>query len=522
MHQAQWLNRAGYERVASDDVDRDLPEKDLIFFDDDEVKTNEPAKTSSCRWGSGCEKMAAGRSISCIALHALVPLLLLAAGTGVILTFSPSTRSYLNGRVGPLLTNTVVASPGAIHPGANAQVGSGDRLPNTRWSPKQQMAWYDSQPEDPTAAAAPAPKRARWTPERAAEWYEAQPWLVGSNYVPTYASNQLEMFQPDTFNLSRIDEETSWAQEMGFTTNRVFLHNLLYEEDSEGFLGRLDKVVGVMAARGIRPLLVFFDSCWDPYPQPGPQREPAPGVHNSRWLQSPGAEVLVTIDKEERASAASGADVISSTLKDKLKTYVQAVASRFGDDGRVLDVNGHCHRQVWNEPDNGVGDRLAIIERILPEAFEWIREVNVTQPLTSGLWYGIEREEWGYTKLMQIQAAYSDVISFHSYGRPRDWESWAEILQGRFGRPVICTEWLARSVGSTVRGVLPVGKHLNVGMINWGFGFGRSQTIYPWDSWQHPYKEEPNPWFHDLMRPDGSPYSEDEHKFYKTLLLEGK
>ena len=58
----------------------------------------------------------------------------------------------------------------------------------------------------------------RWTPERANEWYAAQLWLVGCNYIPSSAINQLEMFQAATFDPTTIDRELGWARGLGSTS----------------------------------------------------------------------------------------------------------------------------------------------------------------------------------------------------------------------------------------------------------------------------------------------------------------
>src|SRR3954466_4934098 len=91
----------------------------------------------------------------------------------------------------------------------------------------------------PPLGAAAATRQ--WTPEQAQEWYEKQPWLVGCNFGPSTAVNQLEMWQPDTFDLKTIDRELGWAEALGFTSVRVFLHHLLWEQDADGLLKRMDQ-----------------------------------------------------------------------------------------------------------------------------------------------------------------------------------------------------------------------------------------------------------------------------------------
>ncbi len=170
----------------------------------------------------------------------------------------------------------------------------------------------------------------RWSPEKANAWYAKQRWLVGSNYIPADAINQLEMWQADTFNPAQIDKELGWAEATGMNTMRVFLHDKLWEQDAEGFRKRIDEFLTISARHRIKPLFVFFDSCWDPNPKLGPQHPPIPGVHNSGWVQSPGT-----------------AGLADTANYPKLKLYVQGVVRAFANDDRILGWD------IWNEPDNG-------------------------------------------------------------------------------------------------------------------------------------------------------------------------
>ncbi len=118
-------------------------------------------------------------------------------------------------------------------------------------------------------AAAPA----RWTEAQANAWYAQQPWPVGADFLPSTAINELEMWQADTFDPVTIDRELGWAEAIGMNTMRVFLHNLLWEQDPKGFSQRIDQFLAICARHHIRPVFVLFDSCWDPQPQ---ARPPAP------------------------------------------------------------------------------------------------------------------------------------------------------------------------------------------------------------------------------------------------------
>lgn len=348
----------------------------------------------------------------------------------------------------------------------------------------------------------PAFAAERWSAERAHEWYDKQPWLVGSNYIPANAINQLEMWQAETFDPATIEKELGWAKSLGMNTMRVYLHNLLWEQDAKGFKQRIDRFLSIAARHGIKPMFVLFDSCWDPEVKLGPQRPPIPGVHNSGWVQAPG---------RARLEDESG--------YPKLREYVQGVVGAFAKDPRVLAWD------VWNEPDNDGGGNYPkhegkqhFVEKLLPQVFEWARSQNPTQPLTSGVWH---HDDWSsldkLNAIEKIQITQSDVISFHDYNWPEVFESRVKQLQA-YGRPLLCTEYMARGNGSTFDNSLPLGKRYNVGMYNWGFVDGKTQTRFPWDSWKKPYTaEEPTIWFHDIFRGDGSPYRAAETALIKQL-----
>jgi len=347
---------------------------------------------------------------------------------------------------------------------------------------------------------------ARWPERKANEWYAQQPWLVGGNYVPASAINQLEMWQEASFDPAEIDKEFGWAEAMGMNTMRVFLHDLLWEQDSAGFRRRIDAFLAIAARHHIRPVLVLFDSCWDPAPHLGTQHAPTPGVHNSGWVQSPGAKALA--DPKEYP---------------RLKAYVEGMVGAFGKDDRILAWD------VWNEPgsdgtDNypktelNNHDKITRVTALLPQVFAWARAANPTQPLTSGV-YEVDtaKDESALDEIENIQLRESDIISFHNYSWPESFKREIAWLR-RFNRPVICTEYMARAAGSTFDAILPIAKEEKIGAINWGFVLGKTQTNLPWESWRHPYvHEQPLVWFHDVLHPDGTPYRQAEVDLIRQL-----
>ncbi|MDV3459383.1 cellulase family glycosylhydrolase [Sphingomonas sp. HF-S4] len=353
-----------------------------------------------------------------------------------------------------------------------------------------------------TAAVSPARARDQWTKAQANSWHAKQPWQVGANYTPATAINQLEMFQAETWDPQRIDLELGWAAAMGMNVMRVNLHHLLWETDAAGLKRRMDEFMTIAAKHKIKTLWIFFDSCWDPNPVAGPQHPPIPGVHNSGSVQSPGADRLK-----------------DASQYGKLEAYVKDLVTTFAKDDRVIGWD------IWNEPNNGGGghytptkDKNKYVALLLPRFFAAARAADPVQPLTSGVWIG---EHWDdQTKLdavEKIQIRESDILSFHDY-------SWAEKFEVRakqmlsYGRPVWCTEYMARGNGSTFDNTLPIAKKLNIAMYNWGFVDGKMQTRFPWDSWKKPYTyEEPTIWFHDILHFDGKPYRQAEVDLIKRL-----
>lgn len=343
----------------------------------------------------------------------------------------------------------------------------------------------------------------RWSIEQAQQWYDDLPWLVGCDYLPSTAINQLEMWQAETFDPETIARELGWAESIGFNTVRVYLHDLPWKNDRDGFLDRVDQFLSIADQHGIRTMLVIFDGVWDPDPQAGPQCRPRPGVHNSGWVQSPGRVVLADPEKQ-----------------DALRTYVVDLLQRFSDDHRVV---------VWdlfNEPDNPnsnsygpleLKNKDEMAERLTRQSFAWAREVAPSQPLTVGLWRG---PAWDQTEaLNRVHRAaleLSDVISFHNYDGPESIE--ARIAQLRkYHRPLFCTEYMARGNGSTFEAILPILKREQVAAYNWGLVDGRSQTKYPWSTWQMPILGEPKPWHHDILRADGTAYRQAEVDLIRSL-----
>ncbi len=350
-------------------------------------------------------------------------------------------------------------------------------------------------------ATASAEARDKWSKEQANDWSKARPWLVGCNYIPSSAINQLEMWQAETFDPATIDRELGWAEGLGFTSIRVFLHDLPWKDDRDGFVKRVDEFLSIADKHKIGVMIVLFDSVWDPAPASGKQRAPRKGLHNSGWVQSPGLAILK-----------------DPARLDELEGYVKGIIGHFRSDRRI---------HVWdlhNEPDNRnnssygslePGNKAGLALTLLKKTYAWARAVDPTQPLTSGVWTG----DWAEDKLSpmgRFQLEESDVISYHDYSPLDGLKSRTEGLR-RYGRPLLCTEYMARPVGSKFDPSLGYLREQRVAAYNWGFVDGKSQTIYPWDSWKKPYDGEPPVWFHDIFRRDGTPYRPEEVAYIRGV-----
>ena len=358
----------------------------------------------------------------------------------------------------------------------------------------------------------------RWTEERAWQWHNENGWMVGTNFNPSTSINQLEFWQEDTYDPETIERELEWSAELGMNMHRVYLHNLLWDQDSIGFLERVDNYLNISESKDIKTLFVLLDDVWHPVPKLGKQPEPIPFVHNSGWVQAPGSEILG-----------------DSSRHDELKNYVKGVISHFAYDKRVVGWD------LYNEPDNvassdpenlvnninfrGLNRGPEVKEKhiyslsLLKKIFMWAREVNPSQPLTVGLWK--DSETWNdIDKLSAIDRfaiSNSDVISFHAYGDLEETMKKIEDLE-QFNRPLLCTEYLARGEQNTFQIMLPLFKEKEIAAINWGFVAGKTNTAFPWSSWQVEFDSLPKIWHHDIYLPDKTPYDEKEIAFLKNIL----
>ena len=138
------------------------------------------------------------------------------------------------------------------------------------------------------AAATAQAVRPVWTKQKANSWYSTKGWLRGSDFIPSTAINQLEMWQADTFDTATISKELGYAQSIGLNCMRVFLHHVAWQQDKAGFKDRIKQYLTIANRHGIVTLFVFFDDCWNESYHAGTQPAPKKGIHNSGWIRDPG------------------------------------------------------------------------------------------------------------------------------------------------------------------------------------------------------------------------------------------
>ena len=335
----------------------------------------------------------------------------------------------------------------------------------------------------------------RWSEEKANEWYASQPWPVGCVYMPSYGGTPVEIWGKEYFKPDVVDSELALAEDLGFNAIRLFLCDVVWQEDPKGFMERLEETVRLADKHGMRILMTFFTNggtIKNPYT--GPQPQPVPGVHNSVWMSSPGKDVVNNPEKWP-----------------VIERYLKQVMKRYKNDPRIL---AWC---LYNEPEHTDGfDTISFIK----EVYRWAREVNPSQPLTSPMCAMPDARSYN-KPISDFICENSDIISFHCYDNIDRCTRFVEYAL-QYGRPVLCSEWMARTRGSDYPSILPLFKEKKIGSFSYGLVNGKQQCQYPWNSVVDgkpvPFTEEPELWFHDLFRPDHTPYNEEEISFIKDYL----
>ena len=337
------------------------------------------------------------------------------------------------------------------------------------------------------AAGANQPAASRWSVEKANAWAAANPWWCGVNYIPANAVNYTAMWDKTGFSPDVIRRELKLMSGMGMNCVRFVMQYKVYEDDPEYFAGAFEKFLSLCEEAGVKAMPVFFDDCAfgvNTDPVAGRQSEPLEGWYAWAWSPSPGHTMVV--DEREHP---------------KLERYVKDMISRHKNDRRILLWD------LYNEPTNGGLKKRSL--PLLRKVFAWAREVDPSQPVSSGMWNGDKA-------LNEILLANSDVVTFHCYSSAKATAGVIKKLKAH-GRPVICTEWMNRPVKSTVKDCLGIFADADVGCLSWGLVNGKTQTHLPWGHRPEmpPYR---GAWQHDLYRGDLTPYDPAEIEAIKATI----
>jgi hypothetical protein len=329
----------------------------------------------------------------------------------------------------------------------------------------------------PPAPGQPGTK-SRWDPERVRVWYDNLGVVKGVNYIPRNAVNSIEMWQEETFDPDLIDEELGWAREAGYTTLRVQLQYAAWKADPEGFMDRLEAFMDLASRNTLKVVPVLFDdrNFAGTEPRPGPQPDPVRGQHNSRWVPSPGP-----------------AAIRDRSVWPDLEKYVRGVMEKFKRDDRIV------YWDLYNRA--GDGDLREETLPLMDQAFNWARDVDPEQPLASAAW---TRPGSAMTARTMER---SDIITFQSFDGLEQVEALLMWLK-RYDRPVICSDWLMRQRSNNFEKILPLFAVNRVGWFNHGLVKGKTQEWIQQDRYRS--ETEPDVWQHDVLNPDGTPYSPEE------------
>lgn len=333
-------------------------------------------------------------------------------------------------------------------------------------------------------------RNARWSERRAVQYMQRFGEVKGCNYVPSDGSSILR--NP---NEALIRREIGWARNVvGLNSVRVWIDLADYQTDAEVVMTNFENFLRICNDNQIKVLPVLsIQEVLDPdQPAQGadadkPEMSFHPSVHGGGW-RYPNRLHWACCDPE--GSISPKALAAWPKTRPAAREFIQSVLTRYAKDERIL---------LWDLYNEAPKAARPIVEMI----FQWAREVNPSQPL-SVCWQGHDL---------------SDVITFHTYARPGfetanrnslGWDFLTELDWARaWGRPMVCTEWLARPFGNTIQAILPFYERYHIGWFVWGLcAVGPAQYQFPWD-WPMG-SPPPEKWFHCLLYPDGTPYSAEE------------
>lgn len=355
--------------------------------------------------------------------------------------------------------------------------------------------------------------RRRWTEDEIWSWYTDREWVSGFNFVPsTSTGGMLYLFQEYGHDeaFRQAAKEIALAAGLGLNSVRVQLPFDVWLQQHDAFFHHLDEFLELLDGYDITMMPILFNDCVPPsvaYKPPvfGPQPEPIPGYFGGTDANS--------FDIDTQTGGAVGYCITDEPgMDEKVERYVREMAQCYGSDSRILIWN------VWNELGNSSrGDRSAPLMR---KVFTWLREEDVSQPLTAEVWgmmpSGFDGNYYQWLNHPHIYAEteralleLSDIVSFHYYGDYLHAKRFIAYLR-QFGRPLVNTEWMHRPLGSTIETHLPLWKREGIGSYFFGLVNGKTQFDVVWD-FIKPYPSiDQSLWMHDIFHDDFTPYDRRE------------
>jgi len=337
-----------------------------------------------------------------------------------------------------------------------------------------------------------------WSKAQANDWYDRMPWMRGCNYMPPEAVNRIDMWQSLNFerNMASMELDFALMKEIGFNSIRVILEFIVWDQEHDVFMTNFERFLTLAAKYGIFVMVCFSNDCerarWHETPATlGPQHCD-PGWHGGRK----------PVPAPEHPVHPMGyyPELDEPETRERFFAMVREIVAKYAADPRI------CVWDLCNEPGYDPETSLPLLKRIFEEA----RKVETIQPMTSGIWC---------SPLDVSQAAaleLSDVVSYHNYcNYEYNIDEIAELR--KFGRPLLNTEWLQRSVGNSIQEMFPLFYLEKISCWNWGFTAGMYQTFEPY-SWtmenlklgERRSDYDFTKWMHDLFRPNRKPYDPNE------------
>ena len=350
----------------------------------------------------------------------------------------------------------------------------------------------------------------RWSKERVWEWYNKQPWMRGCNFMGSDCANRIDQWQALGFEerIKTADRELKLAAETGFNTIRIILEYIVWRDDHDAFMERLDRYLDTAYQYGIRAMIVFGNDCL--VTKDNPYSNLQLGVQKYDWGYHGGRKWSQHSDRD-KANEPGYSLLDEPDQAVRIYEWVREIIEKYKNDDRVVFWD------LYNEPGNS--RRTHITMPHLKKFFEIARDVNPMQPLTSAIWH-FPSPKMPEVELFCLEN--SDVISYHSYGPYTQNIKFIQALK-QHERPILCTEWLGRTFQNRVQEMFPLFFLEKIGCYCWGFVAGLYQTYEPWEAVWERYKNgtatdiDFTVWFHDLYRPSLRPYDPHETDLIKEF-----